>query len=240
MTMFGYVRGSTGDQTVAQVAELRAAGCAEVYYEKAGAAKRDYSERTKALRKLEPGDVLVVSRLSRLARSTFDLRETLHTLAERNIGFKSIGDAWADTTTSNGHVMLTVLGGLTEFERELIKARIGRVKARGGRLGRRRKLKYHQRKRALARLAVGEAQVDVARTYNVDPSTIGRLLDVGHCAGGRTEFEGERIKARIAGAEARVRLGRRRKLKYLQRKRALAHLAAAEAHPDQAAQAQAD
>ena len=226
MTMFGYARGSTGDQTVAQVAELRAAGCAEVYCEKAGAAKRDYSERTKALRRLEPGDVLVVTRLSRLARSTFDLFEILHTLAETNIGFKSIGDAWADTTTSNGRVMLTVLGGLTEFERELNKARIVRVKARGGRLGRRRKLKYHQRKRALARLAVGETHVDVARTYNVDPSTIGRL-----------GLEGERIKARIAGAEARVLLGRRRKLKYLQRKRALARLAAAEAIPDQAAQA---
>ena len=161
MTMFGYARGSTGDQTVAQVAELRAAGCAEVYCEKAGAAKRDYSERTKALRRLEPGDVLVVTRLSRLARSTFDLFEILHTLAETNIGFKSIGDAWADTTTSNGRVMLTVLGGLTEFERELNKARIAGAEARVL-LGRRRKLKYLQRKRALARLAAAEAHPDQA------------------------------------------------------------------------------
>jgi DNA invertase Pin-like site-specific DNA recombinase len=225
--VLGYARGSNGDETVAQVAELRAAGCAEIYYEKAGAAKRDYSERAKALRKLESGDVLMVTRLSSLARSTFDLFEILQALSDKNIAFRSIGDAWADTTTSTGHLMLTVIGGLNEFERELINARVRRVKAGRGRLGRPRKLKYDQRKRALARLAVGETHVAIAQTYNVDPSTIGRL--------GR---EDERTKARIAGAEARVLLGRRRKLKYLERKRALARVAAAQAQRDQATQSQ--
>jgi len=192
MTIFGYAHGSIGDQTVAaQVAELRAAGCAEVYYENTSGAKSDRTELTKALRKLEPGDVFVVTRLDRLAGSKSDLLNTLCTFAERNIGFKSIGDAWADTTTPHRSVILEVLGGLAELERELNKARIARAKARGVRLGRRRKLNYHQRKRALARLAAGETQAEVARTYNVDPSTIGRLLAGGdrgpvqklsHCA----------------------------------------------------------
>jgi DNA invertase Pin-like site-specific DNA recombinase len=136
MTIFGYAHGSTGDTVAAQVAELRAAGCAEVYYEQASGAKRDRPELTKALQKLEPGDVFVVTRLDRLARSKSDLLKTLCTLAERNVGFKSIGDAWADTTSPHRCVVLAVLSGLAELERELNKARITRAKARGVRLGR--------------------------------------------------------------------------------------------------------
>jgi DNA invertase Pin-like site-specific DNA recombinase len=89
---------------------------------------------------LEPGDVLMVTRLDRLARSTLDLLNTLAAITERKAGFKSLGDAWADTTTSHGRLMLTVLGGLAEFERDLIRARTaeGRewAKARGVKLGR--------------------------------------------------------------------------------------------------------
>jgi DNA invertase Pin-like site-specific DNA recombinase len=94
-------------------------------------------------------------------------------------GFKSLSDAWADTTTPHGRLMLTILGGLAEFERELIIARTGdgraRAKAKGVRFGRPRKLTPHQRQEALQRLAAGETQADVARTYNVDATTIGRL-----------------------------------------------------------------
>ena len=75
--------------------------------------------------------------------------------------------------------MLTVLGGLAEFERELIRARTGdgraRAKARGVKFGRPRKLTPHQRQEALQRLEQGETQADIARTYNVDATTIGRL-----------------------------------------------------------------
>jgi DNA invertase Pin-like site-specific DNA recombinase len=75
--------------------------------------------------------------------------------------------------------MLTVLGGLAEFERSLIIARTGegrkRAKDRGVRFGRPRKLSAHQRHQALQRLAAGETQADIARTYAVDPTTIGRL-----------------------------------------------------------------
>ena len=85
-----------------------------------------------------------------------------------------------DTTTPHCRLMLTVLGGLDEFERELIRARTGgggkRAMDRGVRFGRPRKLTPHQRQEALQRIAAGETQADVARTYNVDAATIGPLL----------------------------------------------------------------
>ena len=100
-------------------------------------------------------------------------------MAKVKAGFRSLKDAWADTTTPHGRLMLTVLGGLAEFERELIRARTGegrkRAKERGVRFGRRRKLTPHQRQEALKRLTAGETQADIARTYNVDATTIGRL-----------------------------------------------------------------
>jgi DNA invertase Pin-like site-specific DNA recombinase len=181
MPLFGYARVSTRDQNLAaQDAELRTAGCAKVFKEKISGAKTDRPELLKAIGRLEPGDVLVVTRLDRLARSTRDLLNVIVAVAERGAGFKSLKDAWADTTSAHGRLMLTVLGGLAEFERELIRARTGegrkRAKERGVRFGRPRKLTPHQRQEALQRLAAGETQADVARTYNVDATTIGRLL----------------------------------------------------------------
>jgi DNA invertase Pin-like site-specific DNA recombinase len=89
---------------------------------------------------LDAGDVLMVTRLDRLARSTRDLLNILDAIGKAGAGFKSLGDTWADTTTPHGRLMLTVLGGLAEFERELILARTGdgraRAKARGVRFGR--------------------------------------------------------------------------------------------------------
>jgi DNA invertase Pin-like site-specific DNA recombinase len=180
MTAYGYARVSTNGQDLsAQDAELRAAGCAKVFKEKVSGAKSDRPELAKAIGRLEEGDVLVVTRLDRLARSTRDLLNVLALVAERGAGFKSLKDTWADTTTSHGRLMLTVLGGLAEFERELIRARTGegrkRAKDRGVRFGRPRKMTPHQRQEAIRRLAAGETQADVARTYNVDAATICRL-----------------------------------------------------------------
>ena len=129
--------------------------------------------------RLEPGDVLMVTRLDRLARSTHDLLNILHMLGERSIGFKSLADAWADTTTPHGRLLVTMLAGIAEFERELIRARTGegrkRAQARGVRFGRPPALTAHQRQEALKRLAAGETQTDIARSYNVSHVTIGRL-----------------------------------------------------------------
>src|SRR5258708_453232 len=112
-----------------------------------------------------------VTRLDRLARSTRDLLNVIAAIAERGAGFKSLKDAWADTTTPHGKLMVTVLGGLAEFERELIRVRTGegrkRAKERGVRFGRPQKLTPHQRQQVLQRLAQGETQSDIARSYNL-------------------------------------------------------------------------
>ena len=129
------------------------------------------------------GDVLMVTRLDRLARSTRDLLNILDAVGKAGAAFKSLGDAWADTTTQHGRLMLTVLGGLAEFERELILARTGagraRAKAQGVRFGRPPSLTSHQRREAMERLAHGAAQAELARSYGVSQSTISRLAAPG-------------------------------------------------------------
>jgi DNA invertase Pin-like site-specific DNA recombinase len=176
----GYARVSTDGQSVeAQVAALTAAGAVHVCREVASGAKTERAKLRQVLTKLTAGDVLMVTRLDRLARSTRDLLNTLATIADKGAGFKSLGDTWADTTTPHGRLMLTVLGGLAEFERELIRARTSegrvRAKARGVRLGRRPKLTPHQKREALSRRASGEPLTEIARSYNVSHTTISRL-----------------------------------------------------------------
>jgi DNA invertase Pin-like site-specific DNA recombinase len=183
MTLYGYARVSTRDQDLAgQVAELTAVGCATVYREKVSGAKTDRVELAKVLARLEANDVLVVTRLDRLARSTRDLLNVLAGVSTRGAGFRSLRDAWADTTSPHGRLMLTVLGGLAEFERELIRSRTGegrkRAMDRGVRFGRPHKLTAHQRQEAMARMASGDTLADIARSYNVDASTICRLRPV--------------------------------------------------------------
>jgi DNA invertase Pin-like site-specific DNA recombinase len=121
----------------------------------------------------------VKPRLDRLARSTRDLLNILHEVGQRGAAFKSLADTWADTTTPHGRLMLTILGGLAEFERSLIAGRTAsgreRAKTAGVRFGRRPKLSAYQRAEALKRLDAGEPQSAVARTFNVDQSTISRL-----------------------------------------------------------------
>jgi DNA invertase Pin-like site-specific DNA recombinase len=102
---------------------LAAAGCTKVYAEKVSGAKTDRQQLAKALAALGSGDCLIVTKLDRLARSTRDLLNTLAVIAERGASFRSLGDPWCDTTSAHGRLMLTVLGGLAEFERHLILAR---------------------------------------------------------------------------------------------------------------------
>src|SRR5947208_14817806 len=180
MTVYGYARVSTDGQSLtSQDAELHAAGCAKVYAEKISGARSNRPELAKMLKRLDTGDVLIVTRLDRLARSTRDLLSTLDDIAKRGACFKSLHDAWADTTSAHGRLMVTILAGLAEFERELILARTSdgraRAKARGIKFGRPAALTPHQRAEALQRLAQGEAQADVARTFNVSQATVSRL-----------------------------------------------------------------
>jgi DNA invertase Pin-like site-specific DNA recombinase len=105
---------------------------------------------------------------------------TLAAITDKKAGFRSLGDTWADTTTPHGRLMLTVLGGLAEFERDLIRVRTGqgrdRAKARGIKLGRKPKLTEHQKREAIRRRdSQGEPIREIARSYNVSHSTISRL-----------------------------------------------------------------
>jgi DNA invertase Pin-like site-specific DNA recombinase len=180
LMIYGYARVSTDGQSVdAQVRQLTKAGCKKVFRETASGAKTDRAELRKAIAKLDASDVLVVTRLDRLARSTRDLLNTLATIADHQAGFRSLGDTWADTTTPHGRLMLTVLGGLAEFERELIRARTGegrsRAQARGVKMGRPPKLTPHQAKEAIRRPDEGEPMREIAKSYNVGHSTISRL-----------------------------------------------------------------
>jgi DNA invertase Pin-like site-specific DNA recombinase len=180
VTVFGYARVSTDGQSLdAQLGQLKSAGCTKIFREKISGARSDRPELGKLLNTVAQGDTMIVTRLDRLARSTRDLLNVLAKIGEQGAGFRSLGDAWADTTTPHGRLMLTVLGGLAEFERELIRARTGegraRAVAKGVKLGRSPKLTPHQQREALARREAGETVTDIARTYNVHHSTISRL-----------------------------------------------------------------
>jgi DNA invertase Pin-like site-specific DNA recombinase len=171
---------STNGQTLdAQMAQLEAAGCARIFREKVSGAKIDRTELNKLLRTLRNGDIILVTRLDRLARSTRDLLNILALVSEKSAGFRSLGDIWADTTTPHGRLMLTVLGGLAEFERELIRSRTAEGRARavamGVRLGRRPKLDQSQRREAWERKQAHENVASIARSFDVSEATIRRL-----------------------------------------------------------------
>jgi DNA invertase Pin-like site-specific DNA recombinase len=178
--IYGYARVSTDGQSVAaQVAALQAAGCGKVVQEVASGAKTDRAQLRRLLDMVDSGDVVTVTRLDRLARSTRDLLNTLAAITGKGAGFRSLADAWADTTTPHGRLMLTILGGLAEFERELIKVRTGegreRAKAQGVKMGRKPTLTPHQQREAIQRREAGEPVPDIARSYNVSKWTISRL-----------------------------------------------------------------
>jgi DNA invertase Pin-like site-specific DNA recombinase len=176
----GYARVSTDGQTLdAQLAALKAAGADRVFSEKISGAVTDRKALANAIAALGSGDVLLVTRLDRLARSTRDLLNVLDSVSKAGAKFKSLADSWADTSTMHGELMITILAGLATFERHLIRARTDegrkRAQARGVRFGRPLKLTKHQIAEAIARREAGEALVEIGRSYNVSHSTISRL-----------------------------------------------------------------
>jgi DNA invertase Pin-like site-specific DNA recombinase len=176
----GYARVSTQEQSLdAQVEELKAAGCERVFAEKESGAKSHRPALAKLIAQVTHGDVVMVTRLDRLARSTRDLFNTLGSLAEAGVGFRSLKEASVDTTTSHGRLVLGVLATIGEFERDLIRSRMTdgrkRALANGVQFGRKKKLTPFQRQEALARLEAGETQSVIAKTYGVDRATISRL-----------------------------------------------------------------
>lgn len=180
MNSIGYARVSTSGQTLdAQLEQLEAAGCVSVFQETMSGARSDRPELKKALDALVEGDVLIVTRLDRLARSTRDLLDIVHTIETKGAKLKALTDSWADTTTPTGKLILTVLGGLAEFERSLIAERTaeGRERARraGRRLGRPPKLSQYQRDVVLKMRREGQDNAEIARVLGVSRSTVSRI-----------------------------------------------------------------
>jgi DNA invertase Pin-like site-specific DNA recombinase len=178
----GYARVSSGDQDFdSQIERLKSAGCKSVFAEKAsGKTTNGRHQLDKAVRALEPGDTLVTVRLDRLARSIRDLLHLLDQVKAAGARFRALDDPWCDTTTPRGELILTVMGGLAEFERKLIRQRcdegIKRAKAKGTKFGRRSVLDHSQRKKIAERYANGETMATLAHEYGCGEATIWRAL----------------------------------------------------------------
>jgi DNA invertase Pin-like site-specific DNA recombinase len=179
---YGYARVSSKSQDYAgQVAALEAAGCERIFSEKVSGKSTDgRREFEKLKRGLLRGDTVVVTKLDRLARSSRDLHNVLHDLAERECGFISLGEAWCDTTTDVGRLMMTIMGGIAEFERGLIRKRceegIERAMRKGTKFGRPSALDASQRRRIAERYTAGETLAELAREYEVGEATVWRAL----------------------------------------------------------------
>ena len=179
--LIGYARVSTEDQNLTlQRAALNGAGCQRIYEETISGANRSRPELNRMLDQLRSGDVVVVSRLDRLARSTRDLLEIAEQLKEVEAGLRSLHEPWADTTSPAGRMVLTVFAGIAEFERALIheRTRSGRVaaQARGVRFGRPPKLTGDQVKLAQRLIEEGRSVPEVSKILRVHRATLYRVL----------------------------------------------------------------
>src|SRR6516164_6215749 len=180
--LIGYARVSTDGQTLdSQLEQLRKAGCSSrnIYREKVTGARPDRRELNRMLGKLAPADVVTVTRIDRLARSTFDLFGIVKRIVDAKAQFRSLAEPWADTATSTGRLMLAVLGGLADVERDLIRTRTAegrnRAKGRGQQMGRPPALTAEQQTEATRRRAQGATLQELAHSYNVGISTIRRV-----------------------------------------------------------------
>ena len=178
--IIGYARVSTYGQTLdAQLEQLKAAGCAKVYREKATGAQVERRELQRMLKAMTPGDVVTVTRIDRLARSTFDLFSIVKGITDAGGQFRSLAEPWADSLTSTGRLMLAVLGGLADVERDLIRTRTAegrsRAMARGQHMGRPPTLTSPQQAEARQRRQDGATLKELADSYNVSKATISRL-----------------------------------------------------------------
>jgi DNA invertase Pin-like site-specific DNA recombinase len=179
---FGYARVSSNTQDyLAQVEALERDGCEKIYAEKAsGKSTNGRPELAKLMKAVMPGDVVTVTKLDRIARSSRDLHHIIGEFEDRGVGFKSLGDPWCDTTTDVGKLVLAIMGGISEFERSLIRRRcqegIDRARARGKLFGRKPKLDPGERRKVAERYANGETMAELARVYDCGEATIWRVL----------------------------------------------------------------
>jgi DNA invertase Pin-like site-specific DNA recombinase len=180
MALIGYARVSTNGQDLsAQIEALKAAGATTIYREKVSGVRADRPQLAKAMGKLQTGDVLVVTKLDRLGRSTRELLDLIERIGKAGAAFRSLGDPLWDTSSSQGRLLSTLLAAIADFERDLIRERTGegrkRAMANGVKFGRKRKLSDYQRKEAIKRRSAGETLASIAKSYGVDISMISRL-----------------------------------------------------------------
>jgi DNA invertase Pin-like site-specific DNA recombinase len=178
--LVGYARVSTRDQDLTcQIEALKAAGCTTVYREKVSGARADRPQLAKLMAGLKAGDIVVVTKLDRLGRSTRELLDLIHAIGEAGAAFRSLGDPLWDTSSAQGRLLSNVLASIAEFERELIRERTGagreRAMAAGVKFGRKPKLSNYQRAEAIKRREAGETLASIAKSYAVDLSMISRL-----------------------------------------------------------------
>ena len=177
--LIGYARVSTYGQTLdTQLEQLCAAGCTKIYREKVTGARADRRQLLDMLKHLAPGDVVTVTRIDRLARSIFDLFAIVKEIVDAKAQFRSLAEPWADTGTSTGRLMLAVLGGLADVERDLIRTRTAegrsRAKTRGKHMGRPSSLTPAQQREAIKRRAESATLQELADSYDRSISTMRR------------------------------------------------------------------
>jgi DNA invertase Pin-like site-specific DNA recombinase len=180
MAVLGYARVLTQDQHLTgQIEALKAAGATTIYREKISGARADRPQLGKLMASLQPGDVVLVTKLDRLGRSTRELLELIEQIGKAGAVFRSLGDPLWDTSSSQGRLLSTLLAAIAEFERDLIRERTGegrtRAMAKGIKFGRKPKLSDYQRQEALRRRAAGETLASIAKSYAVNVSMISRL-----------------------------------------------------------------
>jgi DNA invertase Pin-like site-specific DNA recombinase len=180
MAILGYARVSTqGQDLTAQIEALRAAGATTIYREKISGVRADRPQLAKLMAGLKAGDIVVVTKLDRLGRSTRELLDLIERIGKAGASFRSLGDPLWDTSSSQGRLLSTLLAAIADFERDLIRERTGegrkRAMAAGVKFGRKRKLSDYQRAEAVKRRAAGETLAAIAKSYSVDLSMISRL-----------------------------------------------------------------
>ncbi|MFP2871892.1 recombinase family protein [Acetobacter tropicalis] len=176
----GYARVSTVGQTLdIQIKTLKEFGCVKIYREKASGADSERSQLKKLIASLGEGDIVVVTRIDRLARSTFDLFSIVKEITNKKAQFHSIAEPWTDTSTSTGPLMLAVLGGLADVERDLIRTRTseGRVRAiqQGKQMGRPSRLTTAQKREIRVKRQNGITLKSLATTYGLSESAVSRI-----------------------------------------------------------------
>ena len=179
--IYGYARVSTAAQDLApHVAQLKAAGCEKVFREKITGTTADRPQLRKLIAMLAPGDVVITPAVDRLSRDTTDLLVIAREMQRKGAGIRSLAEPFLDTTSDFAEIIFAILGVAAKLERRRILERTARgradAKAKGVKFGRKPMLTDHQQREARARVAAGETQRSVARSYNVSQATISRLV----------------------------------------------------------------